>query len=488
MRHLRNLNQQGFDHVVALVLFVVIFGIVGSAYLIYSHAQSWSGELQLGLDKNLCLDNLGGSRASGNTIDQYSCNGGTAQKWTINEMKGYTDRFTLENDQGTCADDWGDKVSTSSGNVALKTYACNSSDKAQQWEWEGSQLENVTSHGCINDPANSKLSGKALIVYSCSGRPSNELWYEAAQGKNTTVSSSSSSSSTTSASGSGTTSGSTPSGSGSTTTVGGGSGMVVGMNINGMTSDTSTDFAGAANYMRVDLKSWGQNASTFSAAGIKVDDLLQGPYSTSGISGLGSATTWANNALGWYKTDGCTPTICPMVEVLNEPGGHWFWGNNAMTASNASAYDSILVATYNAFKTAYGSSTPKVLASFDGGMSDGSGGWGNYMWQANKSIGNYMDGITVHPYNQQSTDLGYQTNVTGSYSSAKSLSGRSIPVYITEIGWQTTPATADGGDPPQSGVLTMSTAQQCSNVYNYVSWARGLCYVNAVMFFDLSLR
>lgn len=189
MHRIRKLDQQGFDHVVGIVVFVVVFAIVGTALLVYSHAQSWSGELQLGLDKNLCLDNLGGSRASGNTIDTYSCNGGTGQKWTINEMSGYTDRFTLENDQGTCADDWGDAVSSSSGNVALKTYACNSSDKAQQWEWENSELENVTSHGCINDPSNKTANGTPLIVYSCSSRSSNELWYEAAQGKNTTISS-----------------------------------------------------------------------------------------------------------------------------------------------------------------------------------------------------------------------------------------------------------------------------------------------------------
>lgn len=187
MHRFRKLDQYGFDHVIGIVVFVAAFAIVGTALLVYSHAQSWSGELQLGLDRNLCLDNLGGSRASGNTIDQYSCNGSTAQKWTINEMSGYTDRFTLEDDQGTCADDWGDAVTSSTSRVYLKTYGCNSSNKAQQWEWEGSTLENVTSHGCINDPGDNKASGTPLIIYGCSGKPSNELWYEAAQGTNTTI-------------------------------------------------------------------------------------------------------------------------------------------------------------------------------------------------------------------------------------------------------------------------------------------------------------
>lgn len=203
MHRFRKLDQYGFDHVIVTVFFVAAFAIICTALLVYGHAQSWSGELQLGLDRSLCLDNRGGSRASGNTIDQYNCNGGTAQKWSINEMSGYTDRFTLEDDQGTCADDWGDAVSSSTNLVYLKTYGCNSSDKAQQWEWEGSTLENVTSHGCINDPGDSKVSGKALIVYNCSGKPSNELWYEAAQGANTTIQ-------TTSSGNTGTTTSTTP--------------------------------------------------------------------------------------------------------------------------------------------------------------------------------------------------------------------------------------------------------------------------------------
>lgn len=270
----------------------------------------------------------------------------------------------------------------------------------------------------------------------------------------------------------------------SNTGFGGGSKMVLGLNMNGITGPSdATDMAGAVKYVRVDM-SWGGTAPGYTAAGLKVDALLQGAYSTSGISGLGSATTWANNQLNAYKADGCTPTLCPMIEVLNEPGGHWFWGNNAMTEPNAAAYDSILIATYNAFNSAYGSSRPKILASFDGGMSDGSGGWGQYMWQANASIGNYIDGITVHPYNMTSTGLGSQSNVTNSYASAQSLSGRSIPVYITEVGWQTATAAADNGDPPQSGTVLLTPTQQCSNVYNFVSWARGLGYVNAVLFFD----
>jgi len=260
--------------------------------------------------------------------------------------------------------------------------------------------------------------------------------------------------------------------------------MIVGVNINGMGSNPGPDMAGAVPYVRADLKSWGLQASTFANAGIKVDDLLQGPYSTSGISGLGSAATWAANALGWYKADGCTPALCPIIEVLNEPGGTWFWGSNALSEANATAYDDILVAAYNAFASAYGSSRPLILASFDGGYSTGSD-WGKYMWQANAKIGDYIDGITVHPYDTSSSGLGSQSNVTNSYAQAKSLAGRSIPMYITEVGWQTTPTSSEtaAGDTPLGGAL-MTPALQCNNIYNFISWARNLEYVKAVMIFD----
>ncbi|HEY2003609.1 MAG TPA: hypothetical protein VGH44_00660, partial [Candidatus Saccharimonadia bacterium] len=57
-------------------------------------------------------------------------------------------------------------------------------------------------------------------------------------------------------------------------------GMILGLNINGIGSNPGPDMVGAVKYVRADLKSWGLNASTFTNSGIKVDDLLQGPYST----------------------------------------------------------------------------------------------------------------------------------------------------------------------------------------------------------------
>jgi hypothetical protein len=180
----KHLNQEGFDHLLVLMAFVLIFAVFGTFILIEGHALSTGVELQLGSDKNLCMDNLGSKTMSGNTVDVYTCNSATSQKWSIDELSGRTDRFTLEDGQGTCADDWGDAVGSGpTHRVDVRTYHCNINDHAQLWEWEGSVLENVYSHGCINDPSNSTTPGTPLIVYSCTGSPKNELWYEAAQAK-----------------------------------------------------------------------------------------------------------------------------------------------------------------------------------------------------------------------------------------------------------------------------------------------------------------
>lgn len=176
---IRKLNQHGFDHIVTLAAFVVAFGISGVAYLEFSHAAPWSGELQLSRDKSVCMDNHYGSRSTGNQIDIWDCNDSPAQNWSVNQLS--SNRFTLEDGSSTCADDWGDKVGTGPRNrVYVKSNVCNSKNHAQVWEWNGAKLENVYSHGCINT-LNSRANATALIVYSCKGNSSNDLWTEAPQ-------------------------------------------------------------------------------------------------------------------------------------------------------------------------------------------------------------------------------------------------------------------------------------------------------------------
>lgn len=261
-------------------------------------------------------------------------------------------------------------------------------------------------------------------------------------------------------------------GSASSGSGGGGSNMVVGLNESGWPNGP-TDMAGAVKYDRLD-QDLNEPATDFANAGVKVDVLFTGPYNSGGVSSI-NATSWANNALSWYQSHGCTPAECPMMEVLNEPEGSWFWGSNASDQTNATAYANLVKTAYTTFHTAYGANAPLVLAAYD------SSTWGQEWWSS--SLNSYVDGVIVHPYggtgSPSQSKLGNRQLVT----EAHSYTGK--PVYVTEVGWPTAvgqPATGDSLQWPQSNTGA-GTGDQCNNIYNFLSWARGTGYVNAVYIF-----
>jgi hypothetical protein len=202
------------------------------------------------------------------------------------------------------------------------------------------------------------------------------------------------------------------------------------------------------------------------AASFQVIIDFSGPYDSSGVSGL-NASSWAQNAVSSYKAV-CTPAKCPAIEVLNEPSGTWFWGSNAGNAANSAAYANLIKVTHDAFVTQYGSSGPKILASYD------SDSWWSGVVAANAKIGDDFDGIVVHPYggHGSTSAQGNHALVTAAHNASGKL------VWITEVGWPT--AT---GQPATGDSLQWTEAQQADNVYDFVNWARSTNYVGAVMIF-----
>jgi len=203
---------------------------------------------------------------------------------------------------------------------------------------------------------------------------------------------------------------------------------------------------------------------------VAVIDCMAGPYSSGGVSQL-DANAWAANAVATYRA---SPSILA-IEVLNEPGGTWFWGSNALSQANANAYANLLKTVYTAFVSAFGANRPALLASYDGGYSGGLT-WGQMVWAADPNVASYVDGITVHPYGGTSSvsasALGNRANVAAAHAAT------GLPVYITELGWPTAvgqPATGDS--------LQWSEADQATNIYNFVGWARSTGYIKAVIIF-----
>ena len=321
-----------------------------------------------------------------------------------------------------------------------------------------------------------------------------------------------------------------------TTTSGGGSNMMVGMNAGGWNTGNpgDDDVASAVKYVRIDQSNCpdpvaiaypvsgteytdcpaGGDIVQLAHDGAKVILDFSGPYETSGgydntggVSALDTGTdsnSWAANALAWYKEYcGTSSAECPAIEVLNEPPGSWFWGANAGAQQNATAYASLVKSTYTLFHNAYGSNSPKILASVGGGTpSNGADvGWGDEWWSS--SMSQYVDGVIVHPYGGTDMDTASCGTIAACFAQsaagqrylvtdAHSLTGE--PVYITEVGWPTDDAgpTAttlnDDGDSLQwpeadSAANAYPGLDQCDNVYNFVSWARSTGYVNAVMIY-----
>ncbi len=189
------------------------------------------------------------------------------------------------------------------------------------------------------------------------------------------------------------------------------------------------------------------------------------------------ATCWAANAYTFYKRQCAGTNECPELEVLNEPGGSWFWGSGADTAGNASAYASLLKVTSEYFRQRLAAS-PKILASYDGGVSSSSS-WGREVWNNDMGIdvSKYVDGVTFHPYSACTSPITLCTKpadsratISGAWNAAAASGDRLPPVYVTEIGWNTNSA---------NGWWTES--QQASNYCSFVTWARQQPYMAQVI-------
>jgi hypothetical protein len=307
----------------------------------------------------------------------------------------------------------------------------------------------------------------------------------------------------------------------------GGSNMMVGMNAGGWNTGNpgDADVASAGKYVRLDSANCpnpvtptypitgaeytdcpaGSDIVQLAHDGAKVILDFSGPYNTGGVSALvgngSGATTWANNALAWYKEYcGITNTECPAIEVLNEPDGWWFWGTGSSDTSttdqtNANAYATLVHTTYQTFHNSLGSNAPSILATYDDSA------WSTEWWNANSttlgSSSGYVDGVVVHPYGgtNNSTKAAIAGSAAGSrqqVTNAHNSTGK--PAYITEVGWptdnsgSTVTSLNETGDSLQwpeadSSGNAYHGLDQCDNVYNFVTWARGTGYVNAVMIY-----
>jgi hypothetical protein len=240
--------------------------------------------------------------------------------------------------------------------------------------------------------------------------------------------------------------------------------LAVGINAGYWGPCEPADLRTAVEYVRLDTPS---DISAWTNAGLRVIADESGPYGSSGVSGL-DAHAYVERVVAFVRTN---PQVWA-VELLNEPGGQWFWGGEAESSANRTAYANLIVAVHDALVADFGAARPLILASYDGGH-DSSNAWGEAWSQNAKALAD-ADMITEHPYGgvgeRSVASLGDRANVQAAYARTHK------PIAITEVGFPT--------DGPTGDSLKYSEAEEASNVARIVAWARSTGYVKAITIYN----
>ncbi|HEX6520902.1 MAG TPA: ricin-type beta-trefoil lectin domain protein [Streptosporangiaceae bacterium] len=138
-------------------------GDLGSASFTWTVAQAAnsgpSGTVVLA-NGGKCLDDTGSSTANGNKIQIWSCNGGTAQNWTV-AQDGTLRVF------GKCLDVTGG--GTTNG-TPVQLWSCIAGDANQGWQvGTDGELVNPNSGLCLDDPYSRTTDGTKLDIWGCNG-------------------------------------------------------------------------------------------------------------------------------------------------------------------------------------------------------------------------------------------------------------------------------------------------------------------------------
>ena len=114
---------------------------------------------------SMCLDVAGGNATAGTAVDEYTCNGSTAQQWTVDPngtvqaMDGCLDVVSGGTADGTKVD----------------LYTCNGTG-AQVWQHQSDgALYNPQSGKCLDDTNWATSPGTQLQIWDCSGN-ANQVW------------------------------------------------------------------------------------------------------------------------------------------------------------------------------------------------------------------------------------------------------------------------------------------------------------------------
>src|SRR5256885_5414218 len=112
-----------------------------------------------------CVDVAGANAANGTQIQLFTCNGSTAQQWTVGNADASVRAL------GKCLDVAG--AGTANG-TRVQLYDCNATN-AQNWTASGGQLVNTGSGKCLDATGVSSADGTPLQIWDCTGG-ANQQW------------------------------------------------------------------------------------------------------------------------------------------------------------------------------------------------------------------------------------------------------------------------------------------------------------------------
>ena len=239
---------------------------------------------------------------------------------------------------------------------------------------------------------------------------------------------------------------------------------LAGLNAGGWGSVELTDLpAIGLKVVRLDTPS---STASYEAAGLKVIADFHGPYSSGGVSGLNHAE-YVSRVVSFVRAN---PRVYA-VEVLNEPGGNWFWGSSSESTTNRESYGKLVIEVNKALVANFGVARPLELCSWDGGH-DSSNAWGRAWSQVSGALA-ACDGLTNHPYGgtgeRGKAILGNRHLVEETHHET------SKPVYVTEVGFPTKGPTGDS--------LQYTETEQAQAIYNFGAWANHSGFVPVVAFY-----
>lgn len=231
--------------------------------------------------------------------------------------------------------------------------------------------------------------------------------------------------------------------------------MVIAMDTGGWPGSYYADFP--VKHVRVQSSYVARDSSAATAAGVDYSSVI---FGTGGTIGAIDQVSYAAEVKALCEK---WPGQIKAVEVLNEPGGSWFWSD----PTNYTAYTALLKATHEALATL--PNRPAILASWDGGSVEGAPGkFGPGVKRAGGYT--YCDGVTVHPYGGSDGGAGGALGNRPMIEAAHKETG--LPVYITEVGWPTAV-----GKPPTGDSQQWTEAQQAQNIESLIAWCRTQGYI-----------